>query len=295
MSLNQLQSGAKAAWFQHLPAPLTWLIAIGVGLLGTYLFHLPQFASRFDTFPGDRGDARLVAYLMEHWYQVFHGAENWLSPSIFYPVQGTLGYADMMLGFGLCYSVLRTFGMGLFEAAETTIILLNFLNYLLCFVLLHKLLRFNLVAACAGAAFFAFNSPKLVQLGHIQLQPMLFLPLALILVVQFAKNHTTLSQKGAFVLLALAALSLDLQLETGFYAGWFFILWSTLFLLAALLFGPTRSFLLSLVRRFWAALIGSVVVFVVGLTPFLIVYLPILRATGGRLYEETFKLIPVPW
>ena len=63
-----------------------WILVIAIGLLGLWQFHIPQFASNFDKFPGDRGDARLVAYLMEHWYQVFQGAVNWRSPASFYPV-----------------------------------------------------------------------------------------------------------------------------------------------------------------------------------------------------------------
>src|SRR4051812_12237689 len=103
-----------------------WLVAIGIGLLGLWLFHLPQFATRFDKFPGDRGDARLVAYLMEHWYHVFQGLASWRSPSMFYPVEGTLGYADLLLGYGIIHSVFRSLGLGIFESAEATIILFNF-------------------------------------------------------------------------------------------------------------------------------------------------------------------------
>ncbi len=127
---------------------------------------------------------------------------------MFYPVEGTIGYADLMLGYGIVYSGLRTVGLGIFEAAEFTIILFNFLNYLVCFVLLNKVLRFNLFASIAGAAFFAFNSPKLVQLGHLQLQPILFLPLAMIGIVLLVQKRETLSQKQAFGLIALSALSL---------------------------------------------------------------------------------------
>jgi hypothetical protein len=295
MSLNQIPSGSKSPGFQQIPNSLTWLIAVGVGLLGTAFFHIQQLSSHFDTFPGDRGDARLVVYIMEHWFQVFRGAESWLSPGMFYPVHGTLGYADMMFGYGLFYSVLRSLGMGLFEAAEVTVIFLNFLNYFVCFVLLHKVLRFNLVAACAGAVFFAFNSPKLVQIGHVQLQPMLALPLVLIFVILFVKKQATLTQKSAFGLLAGAALALDLQLQTGFYAGWFLIFWSFLFLAAALLFSQTRLFIGTLVKRFWPALVATIPVFILGLIPFLIVYVPILTSTGGRPWDEALKLTPIPW
>jgi hypothetical protein len=178
--------------------------------LALWQFHIPQFASKFDTFPGDRGDARLVAYLMEHWYQVFRGAEFWRSPGMFYPVTGTLGYADLLLGYGVLHSVLRALGLGIFEAAEFTIILSNFLNYLVCFVLLNKVLRFNLTASIAGAVFFAFNSPKLMELGHTQLQPIWFLPLATIPIVLFIQHRDKLSRLQAFGLIALAATALSL-------------------------------------------------------------------------------------
>ena len=65
-----------------------WLWAIVIGIFALWQFHIPQFASKFDTFPGDRGDARLVAYLMEHWHQFFRGAEIWRSPGMFYPAAG---------------------------------------------------------------------------------------------------------------------------------------------------------------------------------------------------------------
>ena len=254
--------GTKAPASRRTPskslAPAPWLVAIAVGILGLWQFHIPQFASYFDKFPGDRGDARLVAYLMEHWYQVFQGVVSWRSPAMFYPVEGTIGYADLVLGYGILYSGFRMLGLGIFEAAELTIILFNFLNYLVCFVLLYKVLRLHLLASIAGAAFFAFNGPKLVQLGHLQLQPLVFLPLAVIFIVLFVQKRATLGQLQAFGLVGAAALSLSLQLLTGFYPGWFFIFWAALFLLLTLVFKNTRTVVLDLLRRFWPAVVGSV-------------------------------------
>lgn len=270
-------------------------MAIFVGLFGIWQFQLPQFASRFDVFPGDRGDGRLVPFLLEHWYQVIKGNNSWLSPPMFYPVKGTLGYADLLVAYALPYSTLRAIGLGIFEASNFTVLLLNFLNYLVCFVLLKKVLRLNLPASCAGAFFFAFNSPKLVQLGHLQLQPLIFLPLALIFVLLFAQQAKEIDQRKAFILLSMAALCLDFQLLTGFYPAWFFIFWCGLFLLLAFLFKPTRDFILSLLRRFWRAALGAITVFVLGLIPFLIVYVPILREFGGRPFDEVRDLIPRFW
>ena len=274
---------------------LHWPLAIAIGLLGLWQFHIPQFASNFDKFPGDRGDARLVAYIMEHWYRVFQNLASWRSPAMFYPVEGTIGYADLMLGYGIVYSGLRTLGLGMFEAAEFTIILFNFLNYLVCFILLRKVLRFHLLASIAGAAFFAFNNAKLVQLGHLQLQPILFLPLAVIGVVLLVQKRETLNQKQAFGLIALTAVSIALQLLTGFYPGWFFIFWSGLFFVLTLLVKRTRNVVLEVGRKFWGALLAGIAVFVVALIPFALAYLPIIRAVGGRPYEEIQRLIPLPW
>ena len=272
-----------------------WPVALVVGMFGTLQFHLPQFASRFDVFPGDRGDGRLVPFLLEHWYQVIKGNNSWLSPPMFYPVKGTMGYADLLVAYALPYSALREIGLGIFEASTFTVVLLNFLNYLICFVLLKKVLCLNLLASCAGAFFFAFNSPKLVQLGHLQLQPLIFLPLALIFVLLFVHQAKETDQRKAFVLLSLSALCLDFQLLTGFYPAWFFIFWCSLFLLLAFLFKATRDFILSLLRMFWRAALGATAVFVVGLIPFLIVYVPILREFGGRPFDEVRDLIPRFW
>ena len=270
------------------------LLVIAIGLLCLWQFHIPQFASNFDTFPGDRGDARLIAYLMEHWYRVFQGLASWRSPAMFHPVEGSIGYADLLFGYGIVYSALRTFGLGIFEAAEFTIIIFNFLNYLVCFVLLNRVLRFNLFASIAGAAFFAFNSPKLLQMNHVQLQPMVFLPLALIGFVLFVQKRNSITQKQAFGLITLAVVSLALQLMTGFYAGWFFIFWSSLFVVLTLLFKTTRNLVFDLVRKFWRPLIAGLAVFTVVLIPFVMTYLPIVRTVGGRSYDDIQQLIPVP-
>jgi hypothetical protein len=251
---------------------LSVLIPCVIGALGTWLFHIVQFSSGLDVFPGDRGDSRLITILLEHWYQVFQGTNEWLSPPMFYPVKGVLGYADLLLGYAIPYSILRVFGVGMFKAAELTVILINFGNYLICFVLLKKILRFNTFASCVGATFFAFNSPKLVQLGHLQLQPLLFLPLVVIFVILFVQRAASLNQKRAFALLSLAAVSLDLQFLTGFYPGWFFCFWCFLFLVLVLLFRTTRSLLVSHLKKFTLAFIAAGIVFLIGLVPFLVAY-----------------------
>lgn len=272
-----------------------WLLALAIGCLGTYQFHAPQFSSWLGLVPGNRGDARLVVYLLEHWYQVLCGKGALLSPAMFYPIKGTLGYADVFLGFALPYALLRAIGLDTLLAYEIVLIFFNFLNYLACFVLLYKVLRLNVIAATAGALFFAFNSPKLIQLGHPQLQPMFLLPLAVGLIILLVQRAEKLTQIKAFALLTLAGIVLHLQLLTGFYIGWFFVFWCFLFLALSLLIRRSRVFIFLLVKRFWLAVMGSAIVLLFASIPFLMVYVPVIRIVGWRPYEAIVDLVPDGW
>jgi hypothetical protein len=274
---------------------LAWSLVLTLGALGTYQFHIAIFSSGFDLFPGDRGDARSFVYLAEHWHQVLIGHGDLLSPSMFYPVKGSLGYTDTFVAQALPYSLLREAGFDMFSALAVPVILLNFLNYISCFILLSRVLHFNTIASCVGALFFAFNSPKINHPGHFNLQPALFLPLVVIFIIQFAKNAANLTQKKAFWLLSLASLFLNLQLLTALYPGWFFIFWSFLFFVLAFSFPATRFFMLGVIRRFWAPLMGSTIVFFLGLIPLLLVYLPAIQAVGWRPYGLVSPLIPEFW
>src|SRR3954447_8925506 len=146
------------------------VIAVLLGVAGTIQYHAQQFFSGFETFFGDRGDARGFVYFCEHWYQSILGKASLLSPGIFYPVKGTLAYSDLMVGFAVPYSLFRVLGFNIFTSVEFTIIVVTFLAYCTAFLLLYRALNFGLIPSCAGAMFFAFNSPKFNQLTHLQLQ-----------------------------------------------------------------------------------------------------------------------------
>src|SRR5689334_9996793 len=263
-----------------------------IGIAATIQYHSAQIFSGFDRFFGDRGDARGFVYFLEHWYQSILGKASLLNPGIFYPTQHTLAYSDLLFGFAVPYSFFRALGFSMFTSTEIVIILLTFLSYCVAFWLLHRTLRFDLVPSCAGAMFFAFNSPKFNQLTHLQLQYVLLLPLIFLFVIIFAKQSETIDQKRAAWLLSLAALCLDLQLATTFYYAWFLVLWTIPFLLLALAFRRSRRFIFHLVQKFRTALIVSAVVFLVGFIPILLVYLPTLRVAPWYLYGFVSDMIP---
>ena len=259
---------------------LAWILVLAVGMMGIGQVYHFQFSSGFDLFPGPRGDTRLTAYLVEHWYQVLLGHGDLLSPAMFYPVRRTLGFTDLYLGYVPVYSSLRVWGFDIFLALGLTVIFLSYLNFISCFVLLNKVLKFNTLASCTGAMFFAFNNPKLAQTDHLQLQPVFLLPIITGLILVFFLEGKSLSQRKAFGLLAAAALCLSLQLLTSFYIGWFFVFWCFLMLVVSFCLLRTRLFILGAFRQHWPAVIGAMIVFVLGFVPFLVVYLPAVRSVG---------------
>src|SRR5215216_4518418 len=197
--------------------PRSSALALLLGVAGTIQYHSAQFFSGFDTFFGDRGDVRGFVYFCEHWYRSILGKASLLSPGIFYPTKRTLAYTDLLFGFAAPYSFFRALGFSMFTSTELMIILLTFLAYCVAFVLLYRTLGFGLIPSCAGAMFFAFNSPKFNQLTHLQLQYVFLLPLMFALVITFARRAETIDQRRAAWLLSLAAICLNVQLATTFY------------------------------------------------------------------------------
>src|SRR5688572_3103090 len=234
-------------------------------MLGTAAWHKPLLASGFDRIPGDRGDARAYVYFVEHWFQVFRGQAELFSPGMFYPVKGTIGYAETMFVHALPYSGLRLAGMDMFSALAAPLVLFNFLNCVTCFFLLRRVLGLNAIASIAGAMFFAFNSPRFNHAGHYSYQASFFLPLVIACVVRFVQQKSNLTQRHAVGLLAAAALSLALQFVISPHQGWFFAFWSCLFLVIVFSFRSTRQVIAESVWRFWPALAGGALVLAFGL------------------------------
>src|SRR5829696_2289780 len=272
--------------------PRSSAAALVPGIAGTILYHSSQFCSGFDKFFGDRGDVRGFVYFCEHWYQSILGKASLLSPGIFYPTKRTLAYSDLLFGFAAPYSFFRALGFSMFTSTELMIILLTFLAYWAAFVLLYRTLGFGLIPSCAGAMFFAFNSPKFNQLTHLQLQYVFLLPLIFALIITFAKQVETISDGKAAWLLSLAAVCLNVQLATTFYYAWYFTLWTILFLLLALAFRGSRSFIIANVWKFRRAVIIGAAVFLVGFIPILLIYLPAVR--GGSWYHFDFVMEMIP-
>ena len=168
----------------------------------------------------------------------------------------------------------------------------NFLNFIVSFALLFRVFRLRWLPSVAGALFFAFNDPKLAQPDHLQLQSVWLLPVIVGCVILFFRDGPVLSSRRAFSLLTLAGLSLDVQLLTAFYHGWFLIVWLLILLALAIALPQTREFLIATMRRHRQAVLAAGAVTIVGLVPFCIIYLPAVREVGGWPYTEALRYTP---
>ncbi len=277
------------------PRPRSWLGALAVvasGLAGLFWFHLADFTSHFKDISGDAGDTRLIAFLLEHQWQALLGHAPWASPPMFYPVPGTLGYADAFVLQGLVYWPLRALGAGVLTALQGSTLLLNALNYAAMAWLLRRVLGLGPLATIAGSLLFAFNSAKFNQFVHLQLQPLVLLPLMVALLIGVGRGAETLRPRGVFLRLAAVALLLDLQLLSGVYVAWFFGFFVLFCLVFALIFAITRAWLLRAARVHARAILAAGGVFVVGAIPFALLYVPVLRQAGWRSYGDARGMIP---
>jgi hypothetical protein len=161
--------------------------------------------------------------------------------------------------------------------------------------LLYRGFKRGIAVSSLGAFLFAFNAPKFNQISHPQLQCLFILPLVVWLVVEWVKKSGKAARREDFMLLGAAALLADFQLYSGFYLGWFFLFWVSLFLAVSFCFKATRDFLTGLWARQCFPLLAACGVFILGIVPFFWIYLPVVRELGGKSYSEVQMMIPDAW
>jgi hypothetical protein len=171
----------------------------------------------------------------------------------------------------------------------------NILNFAACFLLLNRSLRVNAAAASAGAAFFAFASPRVSHAGHYNLLAAFMIPAVIAIMIQFARGAATLDRGKAFLLLAAAALCFDVQLLASLYMGWFFALWALFLIVTALIVRSTRAWLLATVRRLWPSIAGAAVVLAAGMALLVAMYQPVRSVAGPRSFDIVDRLTPDGW
>jgi len=269
-----------------------YAIYVTFGLIGLAYFHQIDVQSNFQSMTGDHGDNRFIAYTLEHTFQAFRGQAAILSPQMFYPVAGTLGYSDALFGIAPIYWGLRTLDLGVLASTQWTIIIGNFLTYLLTLGLFRFGLKIGRLGSLFGALLFAYNSAKFNQLNHLQLQPLFIITgISWLLAICFQK-YDRLSSKQSFLLMTAIGLAFDLQLYTSVYVGWYFAFQCLLVLILGLGWRQVRLDSWAFIKLHSKSIFGAIVVSGVALVPFLKIYLPVLRQSGWRNYSEVLGMMP---
>ena len=165
--------------FKKLITPCILLI------FGLFIHLLPMILNT-DRMPGDLGDARLINYLLEHSFlwltQNYPHSEFW-SPPIFWPLNNTLAFSDILIGEMIIYIPIRFF---IKDPFQIFFVITNILNYAVFYIFSRKILKLEVLFASISAFFFAFNLPRYAQSNHIQLlaQFYMILPVMFLCVVE---------------------------------------------------------------------------------------------------------------
>lgn len=259
--------------------------AVAAGLVAA--FH-PTILSGFTRLQTDPGDTLLNHYILEHswlWLTRADYAGTLWSPPCFYPQPNTLAYSENLLGTAPLYWLLRPLAAPL-PAYQLWMLAVTGLTFAATAWMLR---RFGAThALCAlGASLFAFGLPRVAQVGHQQLLPHLFAPVALWAAWRFLEAPRTRT-------LAVLLAAMFLQTLASIYLGWFLGIALAVFAGCALL--VDRAALARLAdygRRKWyqaapAALVTAVL--------FALLLAPYREANRGfhRSYKEIAGNLPTP-
>jgi hypothetical protein len=234
---------------------LGWIAAVGRLVLVVAL-PLAYFASTFriaDWKPpesglGDWMDPYFINFLLEHWYYSISTFRDPLSPLMYFPVSGTLGYSHSLILYAPFYVVLRPF-VDEFQA-YTLALMLVLVTGAACLLVLFRRLGLGLVEALALGALFVTSSNVInggtgiwSQTASVFLIP----PILTILAASVRVSNGRL----ALTLAWLSGLLGSLLLSQDYYTGAF-----TALLLALLVVVP--ALMSPVFRDFWQGLAQSV-------------------------------------
>jgi hypothetical protein len=184
MALTTGRSSGHEGWQERAG----WLLA--AALLGVIIFgYLMPVTSYFTAVPGDLGDPRYNAFVLEHLYRFATGyAAGLWNPDSYYPFQGTLAFSDNHFGSGATYVLARLLGLSREHAFDVWFSVGTLLNFASALYVLRRL-GLSTAAAALGAFFFAFALPVPAQDAHAQLVHRFAAPLAVLALWQMFERR----------------------------------------------------------------------------------------------------------
>lgn len=253
-----------------------------------------QLLTRFGQLWGDQFDGGIEAAVLEHWFNVLRGWEPWNRTAYFAPYADTLGYNDGYLLYGLLHAAFRAAGADVFVASALVDMAVRAVGFAAMFLLLRRAANCRFPFALWGACVFTLAHGLFKHSVHQQLLSAAFAP-ALALLAWHAWRALAAGRTRAFMAWGAASgLFWGAWLLTAFYMAWFCTLFAAVLALVAVpVAGRTRvRAAAGLVRRHPAACAAVVAVAVLSAVPFLVVYLPKLRETGGQAWWQIRYFLP---
>ncbi|WP_439115933.1 hypothetical protein [Ilumatobacter sp.] len=269
-------------------------VGVSVWLLGALWFFRDPVFSGFDTITGDRGDARLIIFLHEHWWRVLHGEASWRSPDMFAPARDTLGYSDTFALDIVLYAPLRLVGFDQFVAFQLTLVALTAVGFASLFTLMHRYLGLNLLPTCLLALAGVFANNIFIDTGHPQIYAINIVSLV---VLVFTAAWRVSDVRWRLAGSAVGGMLVGLLLWSTYYFGWYTVFLGALFVLILTAVVAVQDGLGVVWRTIcsrWAMGAASLGGLTVGLVPFFATYLAVLDDSDFRTYDDVAGLAPRP-
>lgn len=280
----------KNNFFLKVTTTSSWIL---IGVLVSTVFHYPLIISSFNYYPGDEGDSRFIAFILEHLYRWLNNKSEFSSPTFFYPATGTLGFSDSHALHAVVFSIIRIFEESVLKSFSISIFILNTFTYFSSFCFIRYGMKLNLFPSIIGSLIFSFNSAKLNLINHAQLQPLLLIPLISWLMILSHDECNRNNHRLKVLIYSFFAVSLyHLQLWTSFYVTWFFTIILLFGISVLLLTQSGRTYFKKFVKNNLNIIIFTCVIFVLFFLPFIDLYLPVLKNSGGRSYHEVDSMLP---
>lgn len=266
-------------------------LVLAICLTGLWFLLGQLVYGHFRTVPGDLGDSRFNAIVLEHGYR-FLRADAWHRPLWsprweFFPHLNALAYSDNLLGTLPIYALLRALRLKEFAAFDAWVITLCIANYAATYLLLRSL-KMSRVGAAVGGFLFAFAMPRGQQLNHLQLFPQFFTPLCFFFLVKL-RTLRPWAVWGAFGCVVL-------QLYAAVYLGWFLALalgiCASVSLLMSILSRDFRGQLWFGLKQLKLHVFGAMLLSAGALLPMMLHYMRAQSEVGPRHFEEISLMLP---
>ncbi|MBQ8108900.1 MAG: hypothetical protein IJ124_01900 [Clostridia bacterium] len=260
-------------------------------LLTAFFFRNVAFS---DDLFGASDDGRLTMLITEHWYHVFRGESSAAELGFFYPAQNTLGYSDMLFGFGVLHSVFRFLGIDVFSAYKATLMCIHLLGTVASFILLYRCLKIDALWSLFAIMTFSFSNAYAIHIRHTQLVAVSYVPLLALFLTCFFRSIT--NKRRHFYAVA-SVVTLAVILYTAWYIFFFTMLFLVTFVVVFLILQLRRNraylvTILKTVKRMLPELICYAILTIALFVPFVLMELPLLRAGGGNSYSYVSGTLP---